>query len=141
MKLTYKITTVVIFLLLCTLYAFSAGWFDTVKRLNCDLDLGIVYRVQLEFNLTKKKVNIWGPGYGFTRDDGIVNYDVLDINESKDTITFGDAEEKFGSIYQVDRKTLRLKNTSNIDKSITYGHCEFVDKFEVKMIPRDKRQL
>jgi hypothetical protein len=142
MKLIYKITTLVISASLC--HATSAGWFDTVKRLDCSLEVtkGIVSRVQLELNLTTKKVNIFGPGYGVAPGGGIFRYEVLSIQETKDTLTFGDPKKKITSTYEIDRKSLDLKYiTKFFNEETTYGQCQVVDKFEFKMIPMDKNQL
>ncbi|PUE35770.1 hypothetical protein [Limnohabitans sp. Jir72] len=120
----------------------SAGWFDTVKRLDCGVEVtrGIVQRVLLELNLTTKKVNIFGPGYGVHPGDGVIRYEVLNIRESTDTLTFGGIGEK-NPTYDLDRKSLRLSYNSKFYKEIGSGQCQVIDKFEFKMIPMDKNQI
>jgi hypothetical protein len=140
MKAAYKFVVVSVLASACLPTA--AGWFDTIKRLECGVeDQWRVSRAQLEFNLSSKKANVFGPGYGDAPGGGLFLYAVVNFKETKDTLTFGGAGQP-GPMYEVNRKSLKLTfRTNDVSAQTLYGQCQVIDKFEFKMLPMDKNQL
>lgn len=121
----------------------AAGWFDTIKRLDCGVEDSWrnVLRAQLEFNLSSKKANVFGPGYGDAPGGGLFLYAVVNFKETADTLTFGGVGQS-GPMYEVNRKSLKLTFKANdTNAKILYGQCQVIDKYEFKMLPMDKNQL